>query len=112
MLENTSLLNSVAFADDQTTLIVPAMALIPGYVEFSAPTYGMQSTCRSIMSKCIPPPSIYAQSVNCSSTIFKFIMMNITQKQPFGILNSSGLVIYPLSYNVNLKYVTKTFSEL
>ena len=96
-LNNASVLNSVAFADDQTALIVPATALIPDNVAFSSSAYGVHTTCQSITSQCFDPryPGGEAAPVfQCgASTNFKYstYTWNGTTLEPFGALNSSGI---------------------
>ncbi|KIM74262.1 hypothetical protein PILCRDRAFT_828428 [Piloderma croceum F 1598] len=101
-INNASALNSVAFADNQTALIVPATALMPTNIAFTASTYGVRSTCQSITSKCIDPsnpgPDAFL-AINCSAlTIFNFALPTTGDPQPFGVLNSSGQVFEPTDY--------------
>lgn len=111
-LNNASVLNSVAFADDQTALIAPATALIPDNANFVASAYGVRSTCQSITSQCINTkdtgPDAYL-GLNCaSSTIFNFSLPTTGTAAPFGVLNSSGIVLDLNSYDVSSKCVSVT----
>lgn len=109
-LNNASIFNSVAFSDDQTALIAPATTLIPDNTNFVASAYGVRSTCQSITSQCInmknTGPDAYL-ALNCaSSTIFNFSLPTTGTSAPFGVLNSSGIVLDLNSYDVNSKCVS------
>jgi hypothetical protein len=115
-LNNASILNSVAFTDDQIGLIVPATATIPDNVDFTASTYGVHTTCQSITSQCINKtytgPDTYL-ALNCaSSTPFNFSMPTTATVASFGILNSSGHILESNTYNVNSKSVPLNISHL
>jgi hypothetical protein len=106
-LNNASVLNSVAFSDDQTALIVPATALIPDNVAFSTSAYGVHTTCQSITSQCFDPRNPggeVAPTFDCSaSTNFKY--STYTSNVTFGALNSSGIFPELGSMAVDLKCV-------
>jgi hypothetical protein len=118
-MNNASLRNSVALADDQTALVVPSTAQIPDNVAFSTSTYGVRTTCQSITSKCVNKSDtgpMAMLTLDCShSTIFNYSNAgNDGYKIFFGSFNSSSGGKLNLSgafdsYDVDSKYMSSLY---
>jgi hypothetical protein len=108
-LNNASNLNSAAFADDQTALVVPAPSLIPDNVVFNGSAYGVHATCQSITSQCLNKTDTGPEAwlaLNCStSTIFNFSTPYNATTKTFGALNTSGVILDPNSFGIDSKCV-------
>ena len=87
-LTNTSIINAVAFSDDQTALMVPAPSAHSPDLEYTADTYGIQTSCQSVTMQCINPAILtphYAMALTCSPEV----NFNASRTS-FGVLNSTG----------------------
>ena len=89
-LTNTSVINSVAFSDDQTAIMVPAPAATPDNLEYTAQTYGVSTTCESVTTSCVDLSTVVSSQplvLTCPSSVnFNASFSTI------GILNDTGNV--------------------
>jgi len=89
-LTNTSVLNSVAFSDDQTAIMVPAPAVTPDNLEYTAQTYGVSTTCESVTTSCVDLSTVVSSQplvLTCPSSV------NFNASfSAIGILNDTGNV--------------------
>ena len=111
MLTNISTSNAVAFSDNQTAIVVPAVALIPENVEFQAQTYGVYTTCQSITSLCVNPNDTGSAAtliLNCPPST-SFNATTTSNNDSFGILDASGNINNQAELNLDTKCVFSKF---
>jgi hypothetical protein len=89
-LTNTSIVNSVAFSDDQTAIMAPANIAIPDDLEFSAQSYGVSATCESVTAACVDLSTVVSTQplvLTCPPSV------NFNASfEAVGILNDTGNV--------------------
>ncbi|KAJ6606059.1 hypothetical protein DFH09DRAFT_1269153 [Mycena vulgaris] len=102
-LTNNSASNAVAFGNDGTAFIVPA--LIPDAVAYYGTSYGVISTCESLTQQCVGSGPSYGPAeylaLSCpASATFNAALNTTAGTYPFGIIDANGEE-YPTPYLVD-----------
>ncbi|KAJ7718196.1 hypothetical protein DFH07DRAFT_1011950 [Mycena maculata] len=92
-LTNNSDTNAVAFGNDGTAIIIPA--IIPEDISYYGTSYGVLSDCESITSECIGSGPSYGSgsslTLSCpASASFNAELNASTGAYPFGVLDEDG----------------------